>query len=51
MESVKQYLLAADKALGHIFVRGEDVYTLMKARGALKLAFEALDAKEESDAS
>ena len=51
METVKQELLTADKALARIFVRGEDVYTLMKARSALKLAFEALDAKEESDAS
>ena len=51
METVKQHLLAADQALARIFVRGEDVYKLMKARGALKQAFEALDTKEESDAT
>ena len=51
METVKQHLLAADKALARIFVRGEDVYTLMKARASLKQAFDALAAKEERDAS
>ena len=51
METVKQHLLAADRALGRLFVRGEDVYTLIKARSALKQAFEALDVKEENDAS
>ena len=51
METAKQELLNADKALAHIFVRGEDVYTLMKARRALRLAFAALEKEGEDDAS
>lgn len=51
METVKQQLLAADRAMERLFVRGEDVYTLIKARGALKLAYDALAEKEEDDAS
>lgn len=49
MEEVKKLLAAADEALDRVSVSGASVYALVKARGALKQAYELL--KEERDAA
>ena len=47
MECVKNQLRTADAALDRIFVRGEDVYRLAQARGALKQVYDTLEKQEK----